>query len=118
MDTPTWRRLIRGATIRRDAQEAKDALGRYLREETVAPLVAVARFAAFGLLGSILVGFGLLMLLIGLLRFLQSFSVMNGSLSWIPYLAVAVAAIAVLAITVWRIVADSSVRRRLKDDAS
>ena len=116
MELPTWRRLIRGATLRRDASEAKSALLRYLREETVAPLVAVARFAAFGLLGSILVGFGLLLLLVGLLRFLQSFSVLDGSLSWIPYLIVAVVSLIVLAITAWRIVADASVRRRLKDD--
>ena len=118
MEIPTWRRLIRGATLRRDAQEAKDALWRYVREETVAPLVAVARFAAFGLLGSILVGFGLLLLLVGLLRFLQSFAVLDGSLSWIPYLAVALAAIVILALTAWRIVADASVRRRLKDGSS
>jgi len=87
---PSWRKVLRGASLRRDFDEIKDLVVRYVKEETIQPLKDVARYAAFGALGSIFVGFGSLMLLIGLLRFLQQFRVLDGSLSWLPYLIVAV----------------------------
>ena len=114
MRLPSWRKVLRGASLRRDFDEIKGLVIRYVKEETVQPLKDVARYAAFGAIGSVFVGFGSLMLLIGLLRFLQQFRVLDGSLSWLPYLIVAVVSIAVLALTAWRIVADTSVRRRLK----
>ncbi len=114
MKLPSWRNFVRGASLRRDVDEVKELVVRYLKEETIQPLKDVARFAAFGALGSVFVGFGAVMLLTGLLRFLQQFRVLDGSLSWLPYLIVAVVAIGVLALTAWRIVNDSSVRRRLK----
>ncbi len=115
MKLPSWRKVLRGASLRRDFDEIKGLVVRYVKEETVQPLKDVARYAAFGAIGSVFVGFGTLMLLIGLLRFLQQFRVLDGSLSWLPYIIVAVAAIGVLGLTAWRIVADASVRRRLKD---
>ena len=114
MKLPSWRKVLRGASLRRDFDEIKGLVVRYVKEETVQPLKDVVRYAAFGALGSVFVGFGSLTLLIGLLRFPQQFRVLDGSLSWLPYLIVAVVAIAVLALTAWRIVADASVRRRLK----
>lgn len=115
MKLPSWRKILRGASLRRDIDEVKDLVVRYIKEETLQPLKDVARFAAFGAIGSVFVGFGAVMLLVGLLRFLQQFRVLDGSLSWLPYLIVAVAAVGVLALTAWRILGDSSVRRRLKD---
>ena len=115
MKVPWWRRLLPGISLRRDVDEIKSLLGRYVREETVEPVKRVGRYAAFGALGSIFVGFGTLMLLVALLRFLQHFRVLDGTLSWLPYLIVAVVSLAVLALTAWRVVGDSSVRRRLKD---
>ena len=60
------------------------------------------------------VGFGAAMLLLGALRFLQEqFRVLDGSLSWLPYLIIAVIALVVMALTLWRIVSGSA-KRRLK----
>ena len=64
---------------------------RYVKEETLQPLKATGRFALFGALGSVFVGFGVVLLLLAVLRFLQEqFEVFRGTLSWIPYLIVAV----------------------------
>ncbi len=115
MKVSWWRRLFPGISLRRDVDDIKTLFSRYLREETVDPLKKIARFAAFGVIGSLFVGFGVVMLLLALLRFLQQFRVLDGTLSWLPYLIVVVVAAAVLALTAWRIVGDASVRRRLKD---
>jgi hypothetical protein len=53
-------------------------------------------------------------LLIGALRFLQEqFPVLDGSLSWLPYLIVAVLACGVAGLTLWRIMSGTA-KRRLK----
>ncbi len=115
MKLPSWRKVLRGASLRRDFDEIKGLVVQYVKEETIQPLKGVARYAAFGAIGSVFVGFGTLMLLVGLLRFLQQFRVLDGTLSWLPYLIVTVVSIAVLGLTAWRIVGDASVRRRLKE---
>lgn len=111
MKTPTWRTVFKGATLQRDFEEIKSLLVQYVKEETVGPFKNVGRYLLFGILGSILVGFGAVMLLLALLRFLQWFPVLDGSLSWIPYLAVAVAALVALALTLWRIMASVGPKR-------
>ena len=64
---------------------------RYVKEETLQPLKDLGRFVAFGALGSLFVGFGAVLLLVGSLRYLQwQFPVLDGSLSWLPYVIVAV----------------------------
>ncbi len=106
---------MRGNTIQRDLDEIKDLAFRYVKEETVQPLKDMIRFVAWGALGSLLVGFGYLLLLLGALRFLQhQFKVLDGSLSWIPYLIVVVLAAIIIALTVWRIVSGTA-KKRLKD---
>jgi len=58
---------------------------------------------------SLLVGFGYFFLLFGALRFLQDqFKVLDGTLSWIPYLIVVVLAALVIALTLWRIVSGTA----------
>ena len=48
-------------------------------------------------------------MLFGALRFLQDqFKVLDGTLSWIPYLIVAVLAAIVIGLTVWRIVSGTA----------
>ncbi|MGD0055250.1 MAG: hypothetical protein ABSC34_07435 [Acidimicrobiales bacterium] len=114
MSYSSWRNFLRGASLQRDIQEIKTLAIRYIKEETIQPLKEMGRFIAFGVLGSLLVGFGTTLLLIGALRFLQEqFKVLDGSLSWLPYLIVAVLACAVIALTMWRIVSGSA-KRRLK----
>ena len=84
----------------------------YLKQETVGPLKDLGRFTAFGTVGSVFIGGGLVLLLVGLLRGLQKFSFFQGNLDWIPYLIVAIVAVGVVALAAWRI-SSGPARRRL-----
>jgi flagellar biosynthesis protein FliQ len=115
MKKAAWRKLVRGSTIQRDLEEIKDLAVQYIKEETVQPLKDLGRFVAWGSAGSLLVGFGVALMLLGALRFLQEqFPVLDGTLSWLPYLIVVVLAALVVALTFWRIVSGTA-KRRLKD---
>ena len=106
---------MRGNTIQRDLDEIKDLALRYIKEETLQPVKDMGRFIVWGALGSLLVGFGYFFLLFGALRFLQhQFRVLDGTLSWIPYLIVVVLAAIIIALTLWRIVSGTA-KRRLKE---
>jgi H+/Cl- antiporter ClcA len=114
MSYSSWRDFLKGASIQRDLDEIKTLVVRYIKEETIQPVKEMGRFIAFGVLGSLFVGFGTTLLLIGSLRFLQEqFKVLDGSLSWLPYLIVVVLAVIVVALTFWRIVSGAA-KRRLK----
>lgn len=114
MSYTSWRKFLRGASLQRDLQEIRGLVERYIKEETIQPVKEMGRFIAFGVLGSLFVGFGTTLLLIGALRFLQEqFPVLDGSLSWLPYLIVAVLACGVVGLTMWRIMSGTA-KRRLK----
>ena len=112
----------------RDGRQSVTAGGRefvdmavaYVKQESLGPLKGLGRFVAFGMLGSMLLAVGLFILLIGLLRALQTEtgSTFGGNLSWLPYLITAGAALLVAGLSVWRITktpptrtADSSDRK-------
>jgi hypothetical protein len=106
---------MRGNSVQRDLDEIKALALRYIKEETIQPIKEMGRFVLWGALGSLLVGFGYLFLLFGALRFLQDqFKVLDGTLSWIPYLIVVALAALVIALTLWRIISGTA-KRRLKD---
>ncbi len=110
----SWRKFLWGASLQRDFSEIRGLVIQYVKEETVKPLKDLGRFVMWGTLGSLFVGFGAVLLLVGALRYLQwQFPVLDGSLSWIPYLIVAVLAILVMALAAWRIVSGAA-KRRLK----
>jgi hypothetical protein len=110
----SWRKFLSGASLQRDFDELRALAVRYVKEETIKPVQDLGRFVAFGALGSVFVGFGTVLLLVGALRYLQwQFPVLDGSLSWLPYLIVAVLALAVIALTGWRVVSGGA-KRRLK----
>ena len=77
----------------------------YAKQETVGPVKDLGRFVAFGLAGSVALALGSVLLLLAVLRALQSEtgSTFTGHLSWIPYVITAVLAAAVLALAAWRI---------------
>jgi len=77
----------------------------YAKQETVGPIRGLGRFVGFGVAGSIALSIGTVLLLIGLLRLLQTEtgSTFTGNLSWIPYLIVAAVALIVMALAGWRI---------------
>lgn len=114
MKNLSWRRFLRGASLQRDFDELRDIAIRYVKEETIKPLKDLGRFLLWGTIGSVFVGFGAVLLLVGSLRYLQwQFPVLDGSLSWLPYVIVAVIALMVVALTAWRVVSGTA-KRRLK----
>jgi Putative Actinobacterial Holin-X, holin superfamily III len=110
-----WRRFLWGASLQHDLDELKKTAIRYIKEETIKPLKDLWRFVLWGAIGSVFVGFGAVLILFGALRYLQwQFPVLDGSLSWLPYVIVAALAFVVMALTAWRIMAGGA-KRRLKD---
>lgn len=114
MKNKSWRRFLRGASLQRDFEELRDLAIRYVKEETIKPLKDLGRFVIWGTIGSVFVAFGAALLLLGSLRYLQwQFPVLDGSLSWLPYVIVAALAVVVMGLTAWRIVSGTA-KRRLK----
>jgi Putative Actinobacterial Holin-X, holin superfamily III len=78
----------------------------YLKQETLTPLRGLGRFVLFGVVGSVALAIGLVILAVAFLRVLQgeTGTTFTGNWSWAPYLictvaVLMVAAVAVLAIT-------------------
>jgi hypothetical protein len=69
----------------------------YFKQETVEPVRNLGRFVLFGVAGSIVLGFGLVLLVLAVLRALQTETGTHfrGNLSWIPYLITLVLCLAV-----------------------
>jgi hypothetical protein len=78
----------------------------YAKQETIDPLKGLAQFLKNGVAGALLLGLGAVLLLLGLLRFLQTQTgtALTGSLTWVPYLVVTIAAAGLITLVVWRIV--------------
>lgn len=64
-----------------------DTVKTYAKQETVDPLKRAGKYIGFGAAGGLLTGFGVSLLLLGLLRFVQSewHRSASGRLSWIAY---------------------------------
>ncbi len=62
----------------------------YLKQETVEPLKGLGRFLYMGIAGSFCLAFGILLILIGVLRLLQTETgtALDRGLSWVPYAVV------------------------------
>jgi len=73
--------------------ELKDMVVTYFRQQTLLPLQKLGRYIGFGILGSLLLGFGVLFLAMSGLRALQSETgdTFSGDWSWVPYLIMFVA---------------------------
>lgn len=87
----------------------------YVKQETLTPLKGLGRYLLFGIVGSLLLCAGIVLLLIALLRALQTelHSPFGGNLSWLPYVIVCGAAILVMSLAAWRITKGSAARRRI-----
>ena len=88
-----------------EGREFVDLVVAYAKQETLGPLRGLGRFLAAGVGGSVALAVGLPLLLLALLRALQTEtgSTFQGNLSWLPYLITAAAALAVAGLAVWRI---------------
>jgi hypothetical protein len=65
-----------------------DLVKGYVKQETVDPLRSVGRFLGAGIGGALMIGLGLVLLVLGVLRVLQVETAPHwtGSWSWVPYL--------------------------------
>jgi hypothetical protein len=79
----------------------------YIKQETVEPLKGLGRFLSMGIAGSFCLAFGILLILLGVLRLLQTETgtALTGDWSWVPYAVVVILGIAVIGVAAWRITA-------------
>ena len=87
-------------SLRPSADELVALLRRYLIQETVGPLKAIAKGVLVALGGAILFGFGGVVVLVGVLRVLQGETggAFSGNWSFVPYVVTAVAGLALIGI--------------------
>lgn len=88
-----------------DGRELVQMVLDYAKQETLGPAKDLARFAAFGVAGSMALAAGLVVLALGSLRALQeeTGTTFAGHLSWLPYLIVGAVSSMLAAVAVWRI---------------
>lgn len=104
-------RLARRAEKAKEAeQEASvgdiiDYVKAYAKQETLGPLKGVGAWLGYGAAAALLLGVGLVLLLVGLLRLLQTEWTRSatGSLSWLPYLITLLVAVAIVALAISRV---------------
>jgi hypothetical protein len=78
-----------------ELSELVSLLIRYVKQETLGPLKAVGRTLLFGSVAAVMVGIGGILLLIGLLRALETETgtLFAGEWSWAPYFLTVIAAL-------------------------
>lgn len=88
------------------ASEFIELLIGYVKQETIGPIGRLGRYIAFGLAGSILVSIGVVLVIVGFLRLLQTEtgSALTGHLSWLPYVFAALLGLIVVAVAVFGVV--------------
>ncbi len=84
------------------ATELWDLIVLYFKQETVVPLKSLGRYIGLGVLGSLLMGFGVVFCTVAALRALQvATDAFDGDWTWAPYLIVIVGLLIGAAI-VWK----------------
>ena len=103
-------RLARQAEKEKQAEDASvgeviDYLKAYAKQETLGPLKGAGSWLGYGFGAAVALGLGLVMMLVGLLRLLQTEweRSATGNLSWLAYIIVLVVASVLLALTLMRI---------------
>jgi hypothetical protein len=71
-------------------QELRELVVAYFKQETLGPARNLGRYVAFGVAGSAALGLGVSLLLLGVLRLLQTETgtAFEGNWSWVPYISV------------------------------
>lgn len=82
-----------------------DLVKQYAKQETIDPLKGLGRYLAWGIVGSLFLAIGFLLLALSMLRALQTAAAPHfaGHLSWLPYLFTVLAAGIVIALSLSRI---------------
>jgi hypothetical protein len=106
-----------GSGLRRAGDDAFKLTVDYLKQEALDPLKGLGRFLLWGVAGSLAIAVGILLLLVGVLRLLQTETgtALTGNWSWVPYFAVGLIGLAVVAAAAWRITAGPAKRKPPKD---
>jgi len=86
----------------------------YARQETIGPLKGWGRYLAYGAMGALVLGLGLAVTLLGLLRLLQTetdaFAGPNSAI--VAYLVTIVACFVVIGLALWQIKRRTSLQRK------
>jgi hypothetical protein len=91
-------------TVKGDITEIVDLVKGYAKQETIDPLRNVGRYLGYGLGGGLLMSLGFVLLLISLLRVLQTETdVFDGNWSFVPYVIVVVVGAAIAGLFASRI---------------
>jgi hypothetical protein len=87
------------------AGEFKDLVVAYTKQETLDPLKLIVRFVIWGVLGALMLGLGVGLLTLAILRVLQGElgDHLSGSLSWVPYAGGLLFAVTVAGLAISRI---------------
>ena len=93
--------------------ELRELVVTYVKEQTLVPLKALGRYLGYGVLGSVLLGGGVVLLAMAGLRALQTETgdTFTGDWSWAPYLMV-IAALTLGATMVWLVGTSRRAERR------
>lgn len=102
MPDPTPSRRSAGSPSIGDLIETVKA---YAKQETVGPLRGAGRWLAFGAAASLLFGLGIFLLVLGLLRLLQTEfpDTFDGRWSWVPYLLALAVCVGAVGLAISRI---------------
>jgi hypothetical protein len=93
-----------GESVSKPASDVVQLILDYAKQETLGPIRGLGKFVLFGVVGSIALSGGTALLLLALLRALQTETgTFKGNWSWAPYLMTGVAAAVVAVLSVWRI---------------
>jgi hypothetical protein len=108
-----------GSGLRRAGDDAFKLTVDYLKQEALDPLKGLGRFLLWGVVGSLAIAVGVLLVLVGILRLLQADTgtALTGNWSWVPYFAVAFIGLGVVGAAAWRITAGPG-QRKLPKHAS
>lgn len=82
-----------------------DYVKAYAKQETLGPLKGAGSWLGYGVAAALLLSLGIVLLLVGLLRMLQTEWVRSasGNLSWVAYLITLLVAVGVIALAISRI---------------
>jgi hypothetical protein len=106
-----------GSGLRRAGDDAFKLTVDYLKQEALDPLKGLGRFLLWGVVGSLAIAVGVLLVLVGILRLLQTETgtALTGNWSWVPYFAVALIGLGVVGAAAWRIMAGPGKRTLPKE---
>lgn len=82
-----------------------DFVKAYAKQETVGPLKGVGAWLGYGAAAALSLSLGMVLLLVGLLRFLQAewTRSASGNLSWLAYLITLIVAVGIIAVAISRV---------------